>query len=46
MKMKKFVIFAKRNFKINMLKINNIAKLRTIVIMQVTIKVLHTGYLI
>ena len=40
------VIFVKKNFKINMVKIKNIVKLETIVIMQVNIDVLHIVYVI
>ena len=46
MKMQKFVIFVKKNLKINMLKIKNIVKLGIIVIIQVNIEELHIAYVI
>ena len=46
MKMQKFVPFIKKNLKINMLKIKNIAKLATIVIISVNKEVLHLAYVI
>ena len=42
----KFVIFVKKSLKINMLRIKNIAKLGTIVIMQSNIEVLHIACVI
>ena len=44
MKMHKFVIPIRQNFKVNMLKIKNIAKLEIIVIIQENIEVLHIAY--
>ena len=46
MKMQKFVIFANKNLKINMLKIKNVKKLETIVIVKVNIEVLRIAYVI
>ena len=40
------VVFVKRDFRINMQKINNIVTLEIIVIMQVNIEVLHIAYVI
>ena len=45
MKMKKIVIFVKKNLKINMLKIKIIAKFVVIAIIQVKIEVLHIAYM-
>ena len=39
-------IFVEKNWKINTLKIKNIAKLGIIVIMQTNIEVLYTAYVI
>ena len=44
--MQKFVIFAKKSFKINMLKTKIIVKVEIIVIIQADIEVLHIAYLI
>ena len=44
MKMQKFVKFVKKNLKIKMIKINNIVKLGTIVIIQRNKEVLHITY--
>ena len=44
MKMLNFVIFMEKSVKINMLKIKNIAKLGTII--QVNLEVLHLVYVI
>ena len=44
--MQKSVIFAKRNLKINILKIKNIVKLEIIVIVQGNIEMLHIAYVI
>ena len=41
MKIQKPIIFAKKTFKINMLKIKNIVRLGTIVIIEVNIEVLY-----
>ena len=46
MKMQILVAFARKNLKVNMLKIRNILKLVTIVIIQVKIEVLHIAYVI
>ena len=46
MKMQKFIILVKKIPNINMLKIKNIEKLVTIVIMQVNIEALHIAYVI
>ena len=46
MKMEKSVIFVKKNFKINILKVNNIVKLEIIVIIQGNIEVLRIAYVI
>ena len=43
-KMKKIVIFVKKNLKINMLKTKNIVNLGTVVIVQMKIEVLHKAY--
>ena len=42
----KFAIFLKKKLKINMLKVKNITKLGTILIMQVNIEELHIAYVI
>ena len=44
--MENSVIFAEESLKINMLKIKNIAKLGTIVIIWVNIEVQHIAYVI
>ena len=44
--MQKSIIFIKKSLKINMLKIKNIVKLGTIVIIHVNIEVLVTAYII
>ena len=44
MKIQKSVMFVKKNLKINMLKIKNIVKLETIVIIQENIELLHIAY--
>ena len=41
---RKSAIFAKKNLKINMLQIKNIIKLRTTVIIQENVEVLHIVY--
>ena len=46
MKMQKFSIFVKNNLQINMLNINTVAKIRTVVIMQVNTEALHIAYVI
>ena len=46
MKIQKFVIFVKKNLKMNMLKTGNILKLQIIVIIQVNIEVLCIAYVI
>ena len=46
MKMQKYVIFVKKSLKTNMLKIKNIGKLETVVIIQVNIGVLPIAYVI
>ena len=46
MKMQKSVNFVKENLKINILKIRNIVKLHTIVIIQGNMEMLHIAYLI
>ena len=46
MKMQKFSIFVKNNLQINMLNINNVAKVRTIVITQVNTEALHIAYVL
>ena len=46
MKMQISPIFVKKSSKINMLKIKNIAKLGTIVVIQVNIEVLDIVYVI
>ena len=46
MKMQKSVIFAKKSWKINILKIKNIAKLEIIATIQGNIEVLHIAYVI
>ena len=46
MKIQKHVTLVQKNVKINMLKIKNIEKLETIIIMQVNIKMLHVAYVI
>ena len=46
MKMQKFSIFVKNNLQINMLNINNVAKIRTIVIIQVNTEALHIAYVL
>ena len=46
MKMQIFVIFLKNSFKINMIKMKNIVKLRAIVIIQMYIEVLNIAYVI
>ena len=40
------VVFVKKDFRINMQKINNIVTLEIIVIIQVNIEVLHIAYVI
>ena len=40
------VVFVKRDFRINMQKINNIVTLEITVIIQVNIEVLHIAYVI
>ena len=42
----KFVIFLKKNIKMNMLEIKNIIKLETIVIIPANIMLLHIAYVI
>ena len=44
MKIQKIVKFAKKNPKINMLKLNNITKLGTVFIANSNMKVLHIEY--
>ena len=44
MKVQNLVIFVKKNLKMKMLKIKNIVKLKTIVIIQVNIEVLIIAY--
>ena len=44
MKVQNLVIFVKKNLKMKMLKIKNIVKLETIVIIQVNIEVLIIAY--
>ena len=44
MKMQKFAIFVKKNFKVNTSKIINIVKLEIIAIIQENIEVLHITY--
>ena len=46
MKMKKSVIFVKKNLKINISKIKNIKKLEIIVIILGNIEVFHIAYVI
>ena len=46
MKMQKFSIFVKNNLQINMLNINNVAKVRTIVIIQVNTEALQIAYVL
>ena len=46
MKMEKSVIFVMKKFKMNMLKIKNILKLETIVIIQESLEVLRIAYVI
>ena len=46
MKMEKSVIFVKKDFKINISKVNNIVKLEIIVIIQGNIEVLRIAYVI
>ena len=46
MKMQKSVTCVKKNLKFNMLKIKNIVKLETVVIIQGNIEVLHITYAI
>ena len=46
MKMLKSVISIKKSLKINMLKIKDLVNLRTNVIMQVRLVVLHIAYII
>ena len=43
-KMQNFAIFAKKNLRINILKRKSIAKLKSIVITQENIEVLHIAY--
>ena len=43
-KQQKFVIFVKKDLKINMSKMKNIAEVGTIAIMQVNIELLHIAY--
>ena len=45
-KMQKYAIFLKKNLKLNMLMIKNSIKLRTILIIQGNIKLLHIAYVI
>ena len=45
-KIKKSAIFVKKKLKINMLQINNIIKLGTIVIMEEIIEVMHIVYVV
>ena len=44
--MQKLIIFVKKNLKINMLKVKNIVKLGTTIILQVNTEVLHMAYVI
>ena len=44
MKMQKFAIFVNKNLKINILKIKNIVKLKTLVIIQLNTEVLYIVY--
>ena len=46
MKLQKSAIFVKKSLKINVLKIKNIAKLGTIVIIKVNLELLHIAYVI
>ena len=46
MKMQKYLISVKENLKVNMIKIENILKLRTTVIIQVNVEVLHIAYIV
>ena len=46
MKMQKYIIFVKKNLKMNMIKIKSIVKLGFIVVIQVNIEVLHIAYVI
>ena len=43
--MRKFVIFVKKNVKLNILKINNAVNVEIIVIIQRNLEVLHIAYL-
>ena len=45
-KNEKKVYICKKNLKVNMLKMKNIVKLETLVIIQVNIEVLHIAYVI
>ena len=43
--MRKFVIFVKKNVKLNILKINSVVNVEIIVIIQRNLEVLHIAYL-
>ena len=46
MKIQKSAIFEEKSLKINLVRINNIIKIKVIVILQVNIEVLHLAYVI